>query len=115
MRPNERESESRQSGGLVKLEPDPRGVVLPVRAQAGARRNGVLGARAGMLRVAVTSAPEKGKANKAIADVLSNWLDVPKSAIVLLSGETAPRKKFLIVGGKADEVRDAIAATIGNE
>ncbi len=42
-----------------------------MRAHAGARQNGIVGEHNGMLRVAVTAAPEKGKANKAIVDVLS--------------------------------------------
>ena len=88
----------------LQLEPDPQGVILTVRAHAGARRNAVVGVREGMLRVAVTEAPEKGKANKAIVAVLSKTLGVPKSAIVLLSGTTSPRKRFLIVGGDADRL-----------
>ena len=90
---------------MLELEHDPRGVVLRVRAQAGARRNGLLGVREGMLRVAVTTAPEKGKANRAIAALLSGVLRVPKSAVELLSGETAPRKRFLIRGLSADDLR----------
>ena len=105
MRPNDREKSQPPGEPPLCLEPDPRGVVLPVRAQTGARRNGVVGLRDGMLRIAVTAAPEKGKANKAIIDVLSKALDVPKSAIVLLSGESSPRKRFLILGRNIEELR----------
>lgn len=92
----------------LKLEPDPKGVVLTVRAHAGARRNAVLGAREGMLRVAVTDAPERGKANRAIAVLLSKALGVPKSAVLLVSGATAPRKRFLVVGRDADSIASAL-------
>jgi uncharacterized protein (TIGR00251 family) len=92
----------------VVLESHPRGVIVPVRAHAGARRNGILGTRDGMLRVAVTAAPEKGKANRAIVEVLSDALGVAKSSIELASGDTSPQKRFLIVGGDADAVRRAI-------
>ena len=44
-----------------------RGTILPVRAQPGAKKNAVLGERAGALRVAVSAAPERGKANEAIS------------------------------------------------
>ena len=43
------------------------GVILPIKAQPGAKRNAILGERAGSIRVAVTAAPEAGKANEAIA------------------------------------------------
>jgi uncharacterized protein (TIGR00251 family) len=90
---------------MVELEADPRGVIIPVRAHAGARRNAILGARQGMLRVAVTAVPEKGKANRAIIALLSETLRVPKSAIELLSGETSPQKRFLLLGANAEEIR----------
>lgn len=81
---------------MINLEPHPRGVILPVRAHAGARRNAILGEREGALRVAVTAAPEKGKANRAIIDLLSKSLGVAKSSIELITGETSPQKRFLV-------------------
>ena len=81
---------------------------MPIRAQAAARRNAIVGVREGMLRVAVTAAPEKGKANKAIAEILSKTLGVPKSAVVLISGNSSPRKRFLIVGGDEHHIVRAI-------
>lgn len=96
---------------VLALEHDPLGVVLPVRAHAGARRNAIVGVREGTLRVAVSAAPEKGKANQAIVAVLSNALGMPKSGIVLVSGATSPRKRFLIVGGEAEWNR----TTLGDE
>ena len=81
---------------------------MPVRAHAGARKNGILGEHNGMLRVAVTAAPEKGKANKAIVAVLSDALEIPKSSIELIAGETSSQKRFLIVGGDAERLRALI-------
>ena len=97
---------------MIDFQAHERGVIIPVRAHAGARRSAILGARQGMLRVAVTAVPEKGKANRAIVDLLSETLGVPKSAIELLAGETSPQKRFLIVGAKAHDVRSAIAGVL---
>jgi uncharacterized protein (TIGR00251 family) len=104
MRRSEQAEQPRRRKPLVALAEDSRGAILPVRAHAAARRQGVLGAREGMLRVAVTAAPEKGKANQAIIELLSQTLGVPKSAIKLVSGESVPRKRFLIVGRKVCEL-----------
>jgi uncharacterized protein (TIGR00251 family) len=93
---------------MIDLKQDSRGVVLPVSAQAGARRNGIVGLREGALRIAVTAAPEKGKANRAIIAVLSEILAVPKSAIELLSGETSPRKRFIVLGATVDQVVQSV-------
>jgi hypothetical protein len=97
---------------MIDLQAHPRGVILPVRAQAGARRNCILGEHNGMLRVAVTAAPEKGKANKAIIAVLSDTLKMPKSSIELLAGETSPQKRFLIAGADAEKLRTMIERLI---
>ena len=52
----------------------PEASILPVLAQPGSKRDGIIGERAGALRVAVTAAPEKGKANVAIQSVLAEAL-----------------------------------------
>ena len=72
-------------------------MVLPVLAQPGAKRNAILGERAGALRVAVTAPPEKGKANAAIQSVLAEaWAaSEPDHAV---SGATSRQKRFLIGG-----------------
>ncbi|MEX2316481.1 MAG: DUF167 domain-containing protein [Pirellulales bacterium] len=93
---------------MLRLAHDSRGVILPVRVHAQARRSGIVGVREGMLRVAVTAAPEKGKANRAVVAVLSRALGVPKSALELLSGETSPQKRFLIVGMMLEDVRQSL-------
>ena len=81
---------------MIDLQAHPEGTVLPVRAQPGARRNEIRGEQDGMLKVCVTQAPEKGKANKAIVDVLSKELSVRRSQIELVSGQTSSQKRFLI-------------------
>ena len=90
------------------LEPHPQGTIVSVRAHAGARRNEVRWEKEGsVLRVSVTQAPEKGKANKAIHALLAKELGLRKSQIELLSGETSPHKRFL--------VRDATPAQLAEQ
>jgi uncharacterized protein (TIGR00251 family) len=90
---------------MLELQDDARGVIVPVRAHAGARRNAILGVRAGMLRVAVTAAPERGKANSAIAALLCRALGQPKSAVELVAGAASPQKRFLVIDANCDELR----------
>ena len=80
------------------------GCVLPVRAQPGARRNGIVGEQAGMLKVAVTAPPDKGRANEAIINVLADALSLKRSQIELVSGPANRQKKFLIRGVHAAEL-----------
>lgn len=44
------------------------------------------------LKVQVTAAPERGKANAAVIEVLAKALGIPKSAIRLTAGQTSPLK-----------------------
>ncbi len=81
---------------MIALEPHAAGTILPVRAQPGARRNEIRGEQDGMLKVCVTQVAEKGKANKALIEVLAKGLSLRKSQIELLSGETSSQKRFLI-------------------
>jgi uncharacterized protein (TIGR00251 family) len=93
----------------VQIEPHPEGVVILVRAQPGARQNGITGEHDGALKVAVTQAPEKGKANKALVSVIAKELGLKKSQVSLLSGKTSPRKKFLLSGCGDSEIRESLS------
>ena len=81
---------------VIHLEARDEGVVLPVKAQPGARTSGLRGVRSGTLKVCVTQVAEKGKANKAIIALLSKELGLPKAQIVLASGSTSSDKKFWV-------------------
>ena len=89
------------------------GSVLPVRAQAGARRSGIVGEHDGALKIAVTAAPEKGKANKALVALLSRALHVRKSSVQLIAGQASGSKRFLIRGIAPDELHRRLAAARG--
>jgi uncharacterized protein (TIGR00251 family) len=95
---------------MIDLTVHAEGTVLSVHAQPGAKRNAVLGTRAGALRVAVTAPPEKGKANAAIGAVLAESLGCRSSQIALISGEASRHKRFLIAGVTPDDLRRRLAA-----
>jgi uncharacterized protein YggU (UPF0235/DUF167 family) len=69
-----------------------------VRVRAGARRTGIAGEHDGALRVDVSAAPEKGKANRAVAEVLADLFGITKSSVQLLTGSTSQQKRFLLIG-----------------
>ncbi len=100
---------------MIELESHAAGVVLPVRAHAGAKRSEIRGEQAGALKVLVTQAPEKGKANKAIVALLAEKLDLKKSQIELLAGETSPQKKFLVRDIAREELAMRISAATERE
>ncbi len=97
---------------MIRLQPHPEGVILEVRAQPGARKNAIIGEYAGALKLAVTAAPERGRANKALIDLLREALGLKRSQVELLSGDASHDKRFLIRGLSAEELQARVAALI---
>lgn len=97
---------------MIDLQPHQAGVVLPVRALPGAKKNEIRGEQDGALKVSVTAAPEDGKANKAILDLLAKRLKLRKSQLELLSGQTSRQKRVLIGDIELDELQEKLAALL---
>ncbi|QEH37804.1 hypothetical protein OJF2_63950 [Aquisphaera giovannonii] len=97
---------------MIELSAHTGGTIVPVHAQPGARRNGILGERAGSLRVAVTAAPERGRANAAIAEFLAESLGCRPSQVGILSGEASRQKRFLVAGIAPEDLRRRLAPLI---
>ena len=89
------------------------GCILPVRVQPGARQAGVLGEQAGALRVAVNAPPQDGRANKALVNLLRGLLDLKRSQVDLLSGESSREKRLLVRGIGRTELEARLAALLG--
>jgi uncharacterized protein (TIGR00251 family) len=93
---------------MIAFTENAEGCILPVRAQPGARRPGVLGEQAGALKIAVSAPPEDGRANKALAETLRNVLGLKRSQVELLSGATSRDKWYLIRGMSKAELEDRL-------
>lgn len=100
---------------MIALEPHADGTLMPVKAHASARRSAMHAGSDGNLHVSVTTAPERGKANKAIVALLADKLSLRKSQIELVAGETAAAKRFLIRGIAPDALGRQIATALAIE
>ena len=88
------------------------GVVLLLRVQPGARRQGIVGTHADRLKIAVHAAPEKGKANKAVIETLCEELDLKRSQLHLIAGETSSDKKILVTDLSMEELHSRVMAKL---
>ncbi|WP_417733084.1 DUF167 domain-containing protein [Rosistilla oblonga] len=77
---------------MIETTPRENQLIFAIHVSAGSRRNEVGGQHDGALRVAVTQAPEKGKANAAIIKLLAKTLGISKSQLEIISGDTHRRK-----------------------
>lgn len=100
---------------MIRITEHADGCILPVHAQPGARKAGILGEYAEALKVAVTAPPEDGRANKALAEVLAKKLELKRSQLVLLSGQTSREKRFLIRGLSKLELENRVAGLYKNK
>lgn len=69
---------------------------MPVKAQPRARRIGLAGQLAGVLKVQVAQASEDGKATDAVLKLLADVLNVKRPQVKLLSGASSRQKRFLV-------------------
>ena len=99
-----------QPVSAIRIELTTDGLLLPIRVQAGARRNHVGGVHDGRLKISVTQAPEKGKANKAVLKLLSSALGVRRSVLSLRSGETSPQKVIYVAEMSKVDLLDRLRA-----
>jgi uncharacterized protein YggU (UPF0235/DUF167 family) len=71
--------------------------IVEVRVRAGARERSLQTDAAGLIMIKTPVAPEKGKANRDVVDMLADHFKVAKSCVILLRGETGSKKKFKIM------------------
>jgi uncharacterized protein YggU (UPF0235/DUF167 family) len=96
----------------LELAPLDGGTRLRLRVKAGGRANALLGAHGGALKLSVTAAPEKGKANRAVLALLGGALRLPPSALRILSGHGSPDKSVAVPLAPAQVAERLAAATV---
>jgi uncharacterized protein (TIGR00251 family) len=73
-------------------------ITFAVRVSPRASRNAIEGAHAGALKVRLTAPPLDGRANDALRRLLSDRLNVPISAVRIVSGEKSRTKRVAVSG-----------------
>jgi len=73
-------------------------MILHLKVKAGARKSELTQNEEGEWQLKIAAPPVDGKANEAIIAFLANHFKVPKKAVTILSGHTAPFKKIEIDG-----------------
>jgi len=87
------------------------GWVVRIKVQPGARKTRITGELGDQLKIAVASPPVDGKANQTLLKWLADRLDLPKTAVTLLSGQTS-RDKRIALRRSQRSGQDLTAATI---
>ena len=87
---------------------------LRLRVSPGAGRSAVVGRHGDGWKVRVAAAPERGKANDAVLELLATVLSLPRRSVQLVSG-LAGRDKIVELAGLAPDEIDRRLASAGGE
>ena len=82
----------------------PDGCRMKCYIQPRSSRNKLVGIHNNSIKIALTSPPVDGKANKALIQFLARLCGVPKSAVRIVAGESSRNKTIVIVGGSQKEL-----------
>jgi uncharacterized protein len=88
---------------LRPISPTGTGVRLRVRIQPRASREEIAGVAGDAIRIRLTAPPVDGTANEALVRFLAVLLQVPRSAIELVSGRTGRTKLVAVTGVSVEE------------
>jgi len=90
---------------MISLHESALGVSFAVKVQPRAKKNAILGEFDGAVKVSLAAPPVDGRANQACVDFFADLLNVPRSAVAIVSGETSRRKMVRVAGVSTQSVR----------
>lgn len=89
---------------MISVKDTAHGATFAVRVQPRASRNAVQGEMGDALKIALTTPPVEGRANEACIEFLAKLLNVPRSSITIVAGETSRNKVIRVAGMSAAKV-----------
>ena len=86
-------------------------VLLPVKVVPKSSRDRIVGELDGALKIAVSAAPEKGAANKAVCKLIAKTLGLHTQQVRVDAGHGSPRKTLRISGTNIEHVLNVLPKT----
>lgn len=85
-------------GSTLEVEERGGAILFGVRVTARASHNAIDGEHQGALKIRLTAPPIDDRANRALIGLLSQCLNVPKSAVRIVAGEKSRTKRVEVAG-----------------
>ena len=79
-------------------------ITLTLHIQPGAKKTEFAGLHGDALKIRLAAPPVDGKANEALIKFVAETLKLPKSAVILKSGQTSRRKVLEVTGSDAARI-----------
>ena len=93
------------------------GVRMRLRVKPGGRHQRLIGAYGGALKLEVSAAPEKGRANAAVIRLLSDALGLQRNQVEIVAGASSQDKIVVFSGCNVEEIAVRFASAniqVGN-
>ena len=91
------------------LTPTRDGALIRIHLVPRASSSSVEGTHGDALTVRLDAPPVDGKANRALVEFVAERLEIPRSAVVLVRGETSRAKTLQVTGLAAETIRSRLA------
>jgi hypothetical protein len=88
---------------------------LRLRVAPGAARAAVVGRHGDGWKIRVAAAPERGRANEAVLELLARTLSLPRGSVSLVAGSTSRDKIVELAGIPPEEIDRRLASAGGEE
>jgi uncharacterized protein len=82
--------------------------MFAVKVQPRAKKNAIVGELGDVLKVALTAPPIDGRANQACIEFFADLLNVPRSAITIVSGQSSRNKVIRVTGSTVNTLRSRL-------
>ena len=90
---------------MLNIKEDRDSITIPVRVLPRSSVSEIVGVYDGAVKVRLTSPPVEGAANAELIKLFAKKLDVPKSSITIVSGESSRTKRLRVFGVTSEKLR----------
>ena len=88
----------------LKIQQAGNSVTFSVKVVPRSSKTAVVGVLGGMLKVKLTAAPEKGKANESLVEFLADTLGVKRNMVTINAGHTSSVKTIQVTGVSTESI-----------
>lgn len=89
---------------MIAVQETVAGLTFPVRVQPRAKRNALVGELGDALKVALSAPPIDGRANEACIEFFAELLQLPRSSVEIVSGQSSRNKVIRVTGISVKEL-----------
>ncbi len=97
---------------MIPIHDTPAGATFALRVHPRAHKNAITGIVGDALKLALTAPPLEGKANQACIEFLAEFLNVPRSSVTIVAGQSSRNKVVRIAGRTAAQLEERLSAVM---